>query len=265
MKPSALKAVKAKSSRPPSSADGRLYQELARKLFAQLAAGAYALGDRLPPERELAVEFSVSRPTVREAIIALEVQGIVEVKVGSGAYVRRLPGAGDAPGFNVTAFELTEARILSEGEAAALAATNITDADLEHLRDLVDKIAVENQLADGAELADRDLHLAIAKITRNTAMVSIIEELWRMRSASPDSALLLAKARDANVRPVVEEHMAIVAALATRDPARARAAMRAHLASVLDHLLFATEEQAIESVKRAAASTRARFNRSAAV
>ena len=59
--------------------------------------------------------------------------------------------------------------------------------------------------------------------------------------------------------------MAIVAALATRDPARARAAMRAHLASVLDHLLFATEEQAIESVKRAAASTRARFNRSAAV
>ena len=97
----------------------RLYQELARKLIDELAAGKYAVGDRMPAERELSAEYDVSRPTVREAIIALEVQGLVEVKVGSGAYVKRLPGKEDIPGFNVTAFELTEARLLGMMNFAA--------------------------------------------------------------------------------------------------------------------------------------------------
>jgi GntR family transcriptional repressor for pyruvate dehydrogenase complex len=269
MKSPTPKSAKARSGQSEvekaDGSEGRLYQELAGKLFAQLASGVYAIGDRIPPERELALEFQVSRPTVREAIIALEVQGFLEVKVGSGAYVRRLPGAEDRPGFNVTAFELTEARILIEGESAALASTNVTDADIAHLKELVRQIADENLKADGAEHADREFHLAIARITRNNAMVNVIEELWRMRATSPDSALLHAKARLANVRPVVDEHAAIVEALASRDPAKARAAMRAHLGAVLDHLLFATEEQAIEEAKRAAASTRARFTRATAV
>jgi DNA-binding FadR family transcriptional regulator len=64
---------------------------------------------------------------VREAIIALEVQGLVEVRIGSGAYVLRIPGSADTPGFNITAFELTEARLLFEGEAAALAALKARD------------------------------------------------------------------------------------------------------------------------------------------
>ncbi|MCP5397662.1 MAG: FadR family transcriptional regulator, partial [Sphingomonadaceae bacterium] len=112
------------------STQDRLYQELARKLIAELASGRFKVGQRLPAERELAVEHDVSRPTVREAIIALEVQGLVEVKVGSGAYVKRIPGKQDKPGFGITAFELTEARLLFEGDAAALAATQITDEEL---------------------------------------------------------------------------------------------------------------------------------------
>ena len=108
----------------------RLYQELARQLLAAIASGQYAVGDRLPAERELAAEFNVSRPTVREAIIALEVQGLVEVRVGSGAYVRQRPDERLSTAFDVTAFELTEARLLFEGEAAALAATQISEAEL---------------------------------------------------------------------------------------------------------------------------------------
>ena len=101
----------------------RLYQELARQLIEELASGKYAVGDRLPAERELSLAHAVSRPTVREAIIALEVQGLVEVRVGSGAYVKRLPGRDDVPGFGISAFELTEARMMFEAEAAALAAS----------------------------------------------------------------------------------------------------------------------------------------------
>ncbi len=237
----------------------RLYQDLARRLMGELASGRYAVGDRLPAERELSLTHAVSRPTVREAIIALEVQGLVEVRVGSGAYVRRLPGRDDIPGFGITAFELTEARMMFEGEAAALAASQISDEELGQLDQLVQDIAAENQAPGGSEQADRAFHLAIARAGRNTAVFNTIEALWNLRANSPESALLHAKARTANVKPVVEEHAAIVAALRTRDPAAARAAMRAHLAAVLDYLLFATEEQAIAAARREIDAKRRRY------
>ena len=65
----------------------RLYQSVAERLTRAIAAGTYAVGDRLPAERELAANFEVSRPTIREAIIALELDGLVEVRIGSGVYV----------------------------------------------------------------------------------------------------------------------------------------------------------------------------------
>lgn len=256
---------------PPISVDrtslggDRLYQRLARTLFDQLASGRYALGDRLPAERELAAAHDVSRPAVREALIALEVQGYIEVRIGSGTFVSRLPGGEERPGFAVTAFELTEARRLFEGEAAALAAVHISDAELDVLDDLIDRIGRENELAEVSETADRAFHFAIARATQNSAILLTIEELWRVRTTSPECALLHDKARRAKVRPVVEEHSAIVSALRARDPAGARAAMHAHLAAVMDHLLFTTEERAIEEARRAVASTRARFHAAARV
>ena len=242
-------------------AQDRLYQELARKLMNELASGRYPVGARLPAERELAAEFDVIRPTVREAIIALEVQGLVEVRVGSGAYVLRLPGKEEVPGFNITGFELTEARLLFEGEAASLAATQMTDEELAELERLVSAIARENQGDGGTEEADRAFHLLIARATRNNAVYEIIEHLWDLRRTSPESAQLHSLARTANIKPVVDEHTAILEALRTRDPAAARAAMRAHLSAVLDSLLFATEEQAIAEARRAVEAKRQRYAR----
>lgn len=239
----------------------RLYQDLARQLREELSSGMYPLGARLPAERELAIKYNVSRPTVREAIIALEVQGLVEVRVGSGAYVRRLPGSEDVSGFNVTAFELTEARLLFEGEAAALAATQITDDEIAEIERLVVEIANENNDARGTEEADRAFHLAIAKATRNNAILDTIKRLWEQRASSPEAALLHAKARTANVKPVVEEHTAILAGLRTRNPKEARKAMRNHLTQVIDSLLFATEERQIAEARKAAQAKRDRYSR----
>lgn len=243
----------------------RLYQQLARKLIAQLASGKYAMGARLPAERDLALQYNVSRPTAREAIIALEVQGLIEVRIGSGAYVVRLPGQAGDPGFHVSGFELTEARLLIEGEAAALAATHITDEELDELDRLVDAIATENLRDEGSEEADREFHLLIARATRNAAMVHTIERLWDMRASSPETAILLAKARAAKVKPVVKEHRAIASALRSRKPARARTAMRAHLAAVIDHLLFALEEAAVAEARSTVQSTRQRFEKATAL
>ncbi len=246
----------------PDKSQDRLYQDLARSLMEELASGRYPVGARLPAERELAAAYNVSRPTVREAIIALEVQGLVEVKVGSGAYVRRLPGKEDLPGFNITAFELTEARLLFEGEAAALAATQASDEELNEIEALVEAIARENQQADGTEKSDREFHLAIARATRNTAIYNAIEHLWDLRAASPEAALLHEKARSANIKPVVDEHTAVLTALRARDAKGARAAMRAHLAQVIDSLLFATEERAIEEARRTVQAKRSRYSQS---
>lgn len=238
----------------------RLYQEVARQLVKELAAGKYPLGSRLPAERDLAQLYDVSRPTIREAMIALEVQGLVEVRLGSGAYVRSLPGNADVSGFNASAFEITEARLLIEGEAAALAATQITDADLDEIEGLVQAIARENLDPDGTERADREFHLAIAAATRNSAVLDAVTRLWQLRADSPESALLHAKARHAHIKPVVDEHSAILDALRYRDPQAARAAMRIHLSAVLESLLFATEEQAIEEARRASALKRQRYS-----
>ena len=237
----------------------RLYKDVARKLVAEIVAGKYTVGSRLPAERELAVHYDVSRPTVREAVIALEVQGFVEVRIGSGAYVMRMPDDEDIPGYGMSAFELTEARLLIEGEAAALAATQITDAEIAEIADLVIAIARENREPGGTERADRDFHLAIARATRNSGMLGAVTTLWDLRESSHEAALLHEKARTANIKPVVEEHTAILDALRARDPAAARAAMRAHLSAVLDSLLFATEEQAVEEARRAVQAKRERY------
>ena len=247
-----------------SKAHDRLYQDLARIFLGELVAGKYPVGTRMPAERELAAKYEVSRPTVREAIIALEVQGIVEVRVGSGAYVRRIPGNEDLPGFNISAFELTEARLMFEGEAAALAATQITDAEISEIALLVEAIAQENNDPRGTDMADRAFHLAIAKATRNSAISEAIERLWDLRATSPEAALLHEKARTANIKPVVDEHSAILEALRARDPAAARAAMRHHLAQVIDSLLFATEERQIEEARRAVRAKRERYARATA-
>lgn len=251
-------------SDPSDKSSDRLYQDLARNLLEELASGRYPEGARLPAERELAIRYNVSRPTVREAIIALEVQGLVEVKVGSGAYVRRLPGKEDLPGFNISAFELTEARLMFEGEAAALAATQMTDEDLAEIERLVEEIANENNDPRGTEQADRAFHLAIARATRNGAIHDAIERLWDLRATSPEAALLHEKARTANIKPVVDEHAMILKALRARDPGAARAAMRNHLSQVIDSLLFATEERQIEEARKMAQAKRDRYSKATA-
>lgn len=238
----------------------RLYQKVARQLVDAIRDGTYAVGDRLPAERELAAAQGVSRPAVREAILALEVLGLVKVRIGSGAYVVAVPGEeAEAARFSVSAFELMEARMLIEGEAAALAALHISAEEIEELDRLVELIAAADGQPEVSETHDKAFHLQIAKATRNKAMEQVVSEMWEMRSQSPECALLLEMARSANVEPVVEEHSAIVAALRSGQADRARSAMRAHLSAVIEHLLFGIEEKAVKSARAEVASTRRRF------
>ncbi len=238
----------------------RLYQALAEKISRLITTGKFVPGERLPAERELAAMFNVSRPTVREAIIALEIEGLVEVRIGSGVYVISRRPTREGVERDIGAFELTEARILIEGEAAALAAANITDAELAELdRLLIEMEAANRKGSDKGEMVDKRFHEFIAACTRNGAMQASVEHLWMIRNRSPQCLLTLEKSRGKGYMPVIEEHRRIVESLRTRDPARARTAMRDHLSRVLEYLLDSTETEAIEEARAKAAAQRDRY------
>jgi GntR family transcriptional regulator, hexuronate regulon transcriptional repressor len=240
----------------------KLYRQVADSIMASIKTGDYKPGSRLPSERDLAVAYKVSRPTVREAMIALEIRGLVEARHGSGIYITEHPPAQiGADDLDIGAFELTEARRLFEGEAAALAATTITDEQVAELETIIADMVKENHRKQTGELADRRFHVAIARATRNTAITTVIENLWDIRYKSPLCRHMLERARSVGVQPRISEHRRILAALKKHDPKAARAAMRDHLGRVIDGLLVATESEAVDSARRKAISKRHEYTR----
>ncbi|MDO3386222.1 FadR/GntR family transcriptional regulator [Gilvimarinus sp. SDUM040013] len=240
---------------------GRLYQRVAEQLAVVISQGEYPPGSRLPAERKLAERFEVSRPTIREAIIALELAGCVEVRGGSGVYI--CDGESDklaSTNLDVGPFDILEARILFEGEAAELAAKNITADELAEVRQALNDMVTENEGEPICEQADENFHMLIARATKNDAIVSVCNHLWALRNSSPVSARILEKVRQAGSKPRIEEHKAILEALEQRDPEGARAAMREHLTRVIQQLLDATEAEAVEEARRAVMHNRERFN-----
>jgi GntR family transcriptional repressor for pyruvate dehydrogenase complex len=248
-------------------ADGRkLYQQVATTIAGAIQRGDYRPGQRIPSERELADEHKVSRPTIREATIALEVVGLVRSRHGSGIYVVDHPPA-DAPSteLDIGAFELTEARRLFEGEAAALAAVSVTDEDLVALEALIVAMERENREHVSGEHADREFHVTIARATRNSAVVGVVESLWDARYNSPLCAHMLERARNVGVQPRVDEHQVILEALRRRDPIAARAAMRDHLKRVIEGLLLATENDTLDRARAEVEAKRVELARRVAV
>src|ERR1700722_6143965 len=164
----------------------KLYQQVASAIMASIVGGNYKPGERLPSERDLAVAFKVSRPTIREAMIALEIRGLAETRHGAGIVVADQPSAAtNSADLDIGAFELTEARRLFEGEAAALAATQVSDECIEELELIIAEMEDENARGQQDWTADRRFHIAIARATRNTAIATVIENLLDMRHKSP--------------------------------------------------------------------------------
>jgi len=234
----------------------KLYQQIARKIAAAIAGGRYATGDKLPSERELADDFGVSRPTIRDAMIALEFQGLVEARQGSGVYVSAAPqNPEDAAESEVSALELTEARRLFEGEACALAAAIITGEQLALLDRLATDMAGDNA-PEEIERSEQEFHLAIARATGNAAIVAGVEDLWTLRQQSPRCAATLRRARVDRGGDFVDQHRKIAAALRERDPKAARQAIHGHLTQLINDLLALAELDAVEQMRQKMAEQR---------
>jgi GntR family transcriptional repressor for pyruvate dehydrogenase complex len=241
----------------------KLYQRVAQEIEQGIRSGQYAAGSRLPAERDLAEQFQVSRPTIREAMIALEIRQLVEVRHGSGVYVAEEMPADRTPAeLNVGAFELIEARIMFEGEAAALAATVMSDEEVARVGAILERMEALDP-ATAEELAlDRQFHMAIAEGTQSSLVAQTVEHLWDLREQSPLCRHMFEQARQVGINPRPDEHRRVYDALVQRDSEQARSAMRAHLMRVSEDLLAVTELQLIEKAKQEIGEKRRRIARS---
>ncbi len=211
----------------------RLYEQVASQVTDLVARGEFKPGDRLPPERDLAKMLGVSRPTVREAMIALEIAGLVEVRVGAGAFItdhaangaHRLGGTGASP------ISLIAARRLIEPQIAALAAELADESDLAAIHETFGMMK-HTAGTPAHRAADRLFHARIAAASRNEVLVSIIDNLWAelftpmFERMGTRSGLVAQEHGD-----ILVQHDAIYRAIAARDGAAASAAMERHLAT----------------------------------
>jgi GntR family uxuAB operon transcriptional repressor len=221
----------------------RLYQEIGMKLRSELSSGRYRIGDRLPPERDIAEQYQVGRAVVREALIMLELENLIDVRKGSGVYVLALPGtqAEDPAGYSVKddvgPFELLQARQLLESDIAAFAATQVTRDDIAIMRQALE---LERQALDGQSSEDGDklFHMQIAQATQNWVLVDIVQQLWTRRQNSAMWQKLHARITDTGYRQRwLDDHQKIFAAMQRKDSKLARQAVWQHLENVKQTLL----------------------------
>ncbi|MGI9233781.1 MAG: FadR/GntR family transcriptional regulator [Woeseiaceae bacterium] len=245
--------------------DKRLYHAVADQIVELINEGAFPAGSRLPGERELAARFDVSRVTVREAEIALQALGHLKIKTGSGVYVldRSARINGGLP--EISAFELTEARLLFESEAAALAAKHIADVDLRVLDELIERMSSSDPAdEEDSQQADQEFHLAIAAASGNAAVQYIVETLWTMRTeiaSIREVHAAICATEDATDRG--SEHAEVLESLKNRDPDAARNAMQKHFRRLLGSMIDITEEKALRELQQEATASRRRFLKSA--
>ncbi len=214
----------------------RLYERIVSQIEQRIESGELKIGDQLPPERELADQFAVSRTAVREAVKALRQKGLVEIRPGRGTFITN--GASDTirnslgmlmkMGATKGSGNLVEVREILEPEIAALAATRITGEYISAMQDAVNVMDTALDNVDVFVEADLDFHLALAEGTQNPyipiLMDSIIDLLREQRKRTGLTKGGLQRGQI--------HHKKILDAINRRDSQAARQAMQDHLKQV---------------------------------
>jgi len=223
----------------------RLYEQVAGQVTDLVARGEFKPGDRLPPERDLAKLLGVSRPTVREAMIALEIAGLVDVRVGAGVFVtdkakngthgsangRLFEGAGSSP------LELIAARRTIEPEVAALAAKLATPAEIAAIAETIAMISAAQDTPEH-RAADHLFHVRVGLASHNAVLTAIVDECWAdmyspmFERMGAITGLIASRCSPHQRDKTNIEHGDVYRAIAVHDQDAARAAMDRHLEGV---------------------------------
>jgi DNA-binding FadR family transcriptional regulator len=223
----------------------KAYVDVAERLLERLRRDKLRPGTRLPAERQLAEQLSVSRPTIREALAALELMGVVDTHVGSGTFVRSLDALDEdqrqgarAPAADASPSELLQARLLIEPAVVRLAATAWDRRALAAVARPLTKL--ERAAAAGSEKhpteEDRQFHAAIAAAAGNAVLIELLQPLWLMMSQSLWRRLKARGWTADNTRRVALEHRQIYDAIRARDGDLAAFQMEKHIRGVITEL-----------------------------
>lgn len=236
----------------------RRYKQVADSIAEKIYSGEYRIGQRLPAERKLAETLHVGRPVLREALIALELYGLVEVRRGAGIYIGRWqnqPLRVNIFDRGISPFDLIDARCIIECEIAAEAAKIITDREILGLQQVIQKMKDSFTDLERYEMDDREFHILITKAARNTALTAVIDSLWALHTRG---ALWNQLHRFIPAEKLhgdrLDEHLAIYDALKRHDPEDARQAMKVHLTRAKETLMSAAKKLQDEGDAAAAGS-----------
>lgn len=232
---------------PPSS---RRYPEVADELRNLILGDALAVGDKLPAERHLADTLDVSRALLREALIMLEIQGIVEVRQGSGVYITHLPGERfpEEPSYSdIGPFELLQARQIIESSIAEVAARTVTKMDIYDLQQILQLQHKEALEGSTDYTTDEQFHLRIAEATHNSVLAQSVKSLWLQRRNSPMWEQLHRHITNTTYwLKWLDDHRAILNALKQKNPSAAKQAMWQHLENVRNTVFALSDTDAPE-------------------
>lgn len=215
----------------------RLYRQIAEQLRQFMASGEFALGSRLPAERDLAVQLGVSRSSVREALIALEVEGMIEVLTGSGIYVQRTDAPNKHTALHADAntpadwgpLEVMSARLVVEAEVAALAATHAQKADLKAIQAGLQQMKLEAARDQVPRNGDEAFHAAIAQASGNSVLLDTVQRYWLARNGPLFERLGDYFEHPESWQAAIGEHQQVLLAIEAHDVSAARKAMQKHL------------------------------------
>ncbi|WP_433869206.1 FadR/GntR family transcriptional regulator [Saccharopolyspora sp. CA-218241] len=228
----------------------RAHEEVARQLRDLVEAGTLSPGTQLPPERDLAQRFGVSRATMRQALSALQSAGLIESRVGKGTFTRLEEGATAnvsrlAGALRGGVHDQLHLRRLLEPQIAREAASHSASSDLEHLRQC---LARQEKCSDVEKFIEEDstFHLAIAHATGNLLVVKMVEDIHELLRDSRERSLTA----DGGVARSLEGHRRITEAILGGDGDAAYDSMMAHLLDV-ERLNLETATRSNRSVTRA--------------
>ena len=211
----------------------RLYRQISDQLRKLIVDGEFPVGSRLPSERDLAVQLGVSRPSLREALIALEVEGYIEVRMGSGIYVCPQQSMQREGQIDLSAeagpLELIRAREMIEGEVAYAAARNASDAQIDAIEEAFQLMIAHTDAGINPLEADRLFHIRVAEATGNSVLVGLVTQLFDARLGPLFKRLHSHFDSKVVWYEAIDEHALVIQALRARNPDKARAAMRRHM------------------------------------
>lgn len=218
-------------------------EKLRQSIRSMLDSGRFPNGSRLPPERELALEFDVSRSLLRRVLDLLEAEGRIWRHVGQGTFVGSRPANTSTDLALISSLtspaEVMEVRLVLEPRMARLAALRANAEDIEHLRYCLERTETSPNYANYGRW-DATLHRAIAAAARNVLMLALFDAVNSVRQQPGWASLWQSALTPERQTTYKNEHHAIVDAIARRDGSGAEAAMRKHLDTVAHFLSLET-------------------------